>query len=305
MKKYIISILMVTIVSALALAQDGGPPVLTMSDGVKNADASSINYVANAGQTYMPFDDNIYVRQLEIAPLEKPNPLLPELKLKPDFSEKGIVITDQSQHFLPGVTPEMVDWFWANMEKCYYLWAPGSHKRFNWVKSPSEVGFLNSSMIIAQLEYPGAPVITVPIQMLSLDYFPFTTCLEHVYIDGTFNDKNEYVGSRIHMWQAVPGGTVHITSGIENTRITELPSFLKNQPVVTPAEAAKNLETAEKYLPHDEYEAAMWPRFLPTLYKLWQDNSTDPSQNVQCDLRVKNVNGKLEYLAKSGPVTIN
>lgn len=43
--------------------------------------------------------------------------------------EKKWIIKEQCQHFLPGVTPEMLDWFWANMEKGYYLWAPGSHKR--------------------------------------------------------------------------------------------------------------------------------------------------------------------------------
>ena len=44
----------------------------------------------------------------------------------------------------------MLDWFWANMEKGYYLWAPGSHKRFSWVKSPASVGMDKSVHMIAE-----------------------------------------------------------------------------------------------------------------------------------------------------------
>ena len=35
-------------------------------------------------------------------------------------------------HEIPGVTPEMIDWFWDNMEKAYYLWAPDEHVSFVW-----------------------------------------------------------------------------------------------------------------------------------------------------------------------------
>ncbi len=90
-----------------------------------------ISYTANAGQTYMPFQDNIQVKPLPFAPLSRPEPAIPELELSPMALEKKWIIKEQCQHFLPGVTPEMLDWFWANMEKGYYLWAPGSHKRFN------------------------------------------------------------------------------------------------------------------------------------------------------------------------------
>ena len=55
----------------------------------------------------------------------KPNPLLPELELNQDAIDKGYVLPSQKQHFLPGVTSEMMDWFWANMEKGYYLWGSG------------------------------------------------------------------------------------------------------------------------------------------------------------------------------------
>ena len=52
----------------------------------------------------------------------------------------------------------MLDWFWANMEKGYYLWAPGSHKRFNWVKTPWQYGFLHSAHMISETMGENRPV---------------------------------------------------------------------------------------------------------------------------------------------------
>ena len=97
-----------------------------------------VTYVANGGQTYQPCQDNVNVPFASYEKPAKPNPLLPELELNQDAIDKGYVLPSQKQHFLPGVTSEMMDWFWANMEKGYYLWAPGSHKKFTWVKTPVE-----------------------------------------------------------------------------------------------------------------------------------------------------------------------
>ena len=86
-----------------------------------------MNYIPNGGQTYLPVQDNINVPFLPFDPPAKPDPLLPQLELTREAVDKGLVLPSQKQHFLPGVTAEMLDWFWANMEKGYYLWAPGYH----------------------------------------------------------------------------------------------------------------------------------------------------------------------------------
>lgn len=85
-------------------------------------------YTANAGQTYMPVQDNIHIDFLPYTTPAKPSPLLKTYELKPSYIEKGFIIASQKQHFLPGLTAQMLDWFWANMEKGYYLWAPGHIK---------------------------------------------------------------------------------------------------------------------------------------------------------------------------------
>lgn len=259
----------------------------------------NINYIPNAGQTYMPFQDNTNVSTLEFKALEKPQPLMCSLELKDEFVEKGFIGTEECQHFIPGVTAEMLDWFWANMEKCYYLWAPGAHKRFSWVKSPVEYGFLNSAHMISEAMVPGKPVFGgngVVINRFDLSWFPFTTALEHVIVEGILNDKNEIVDINIHMWENVEGGIIHVTSAAVNTRLSEPPAFIK--------ESLDSMPTNEDRAIHAEYEAAMWPVFLPKMYDLWI-NHPDLSQNVQCDLRVKKTeSGTLEYLCENGPLII-
>ena len=261
-------------------------------------------YTANAGQTYMPVQDNIHIDFLPYTTPAKPSPLLKTFELKPSYIEKGFIIASQKQHFLPGLTAQMLDWFWANMEKGYYLWAPGSHKRFSWVKSPAEVGMDQSIHMIAESCAKGAPVFGgegVQIHRLSLDtFFPFTDCLSHVICEGVFNDKDELVDSTVYMWEDTVGGINHITFTVVNTKCSEPPAFIKKMLADNPdIEIVPNYETD-----HDDYEASQWPVFLPTLYNLWK-NHPDPSQNVQCCLQVeKDENGQFHYVFKNGPVKL-
>lgn len=263
---------------------------------------SELIYTANAGQTYMPFQENIHVPTLPYTPLDRPDPAIPELELNAAALEKGWKLNAQCQHFLPGVTPEMLDWFWANMEKGYYLWAPGSHKRFNWVREPWRYGFVHSAHMISETVGEGLPVFGgsgVEIQRLDLSWFPFTTHLEHVICEGVFNAKGEFVDSTVHMWQAAPGGSVHITASVASTTVSEPPAFvlemLRNDPEALAAQPAST--------DHSEYEAAMWPRFLPTLYHLWEGHP-DPTQNVACNLTVQDTPDGIAYIAENGPVTL-
>ncbi len=192
--------------------------------------SETVKYVANGGQTYLPCQDNVNVPFAAYEKPEKPNPLLPELELNQDAIDKGYVLPSQKQHFLPGVTSEMMDWFWANMEKGYYLWAPGSHKKFTWVKTPVEYGMEASVHMISEACEPGAAVFGgegVEIHRLALkDFFPFTTCLKHVICEGVFNDLGELVDSTVHMWEDVEGGCVHITATVQNSKVSAPPSFI-------------------------------------------------------------------------------
>ena len=76
-----------------------------------------MEYIPNGGQTWLPVLENTRVPTLPYTPLPRPEPPLPELALNQAARERGWVLTAQHQHFLPGVTAEMLDWWWANMEK--------------------------------------------------------------------------------------------------------------------------------------------------------------------------------------------
>ena len=269
-------------------------------------------YEPNAGQTYIPAEENPWGTALDYTPLPAPEPPLPiKLEMLPEFREMGFVEDGQwRQEFLPGVTAEMLDWFWANMEKSYYLWAPGAHKSFRWIKAPWKYGFVNS---VHEIVEPQGPV-QMRIEISRLDpakWYPFGECLDHVICEGILNGKGELNDSTIHMWQDVPGGCVHIGTSIQNTRISELPDCIRR--LVEKLEQAGPQETAPVPEPgpdgkrnglqdHSSYESSRWPEFLPVLYKLWQGHP-DPTQNVQCDLTVrKNDQGRFAYVAENPPV---
>lgn len=261
------------------------------------------DYIPNGGQTYLPLKDNINIDLMPFEHPAKPEPLLPLLELTEEAKAKGYVLPSQKQHFIPGVTAAMLDWFWANMEKCYYLWAPGSHKRFNWVKSPVQYGMENSVHMIAETVGKGIPVFGgegVEIHRLNFaDFYPMTTCLKHAICEGVYNDLGELVDSTIHMWEDVEGGCNHITATVANSRVSAPPAFiidlLKENPdlKITPNWATD----------HEDYEASQWSVFLPKLYELWK-NHPDPSQNVQCNLEVVEENGKFRYAHENLPVTL-
>ena len=292
----------------LAVCRDAAEenPMLTLSMENEKEEHMENNtgYIATAGQTYIPFQENIHTDLLPFDPPAKPDPLLPELELTDEAIEKGYALPSQKQHFLPGVTSEMMDWFWANMEKGYYLWAPGSHKRFSWVKTPVEYGMEDSVHMIAETTAKGLPVFGgegVQIHRLHLDeFYPCKTALKHVICEGVFNDLGEFVDSTIHEWEDVPGGIVHITATVSNTKCSMPPGF-----VLKMIEEDPNVKIVPNWATdHEDYEASQWPIFLPKLYELWK-NHPDPAQNVQCNLEVAlGEDGKYHYIVENGPVQI-
>ncbi len=258
---------------------------------------------ANAGQTRLPVQAPHPVGTLDFTPMETARTDLPPLEVAPEFAARGVVLTSETRHFLPGVTAAMLDWFWGNMEKGYYLWAPGSHRSFRWVDAPGEVGFLRSSHLISETFAPDAPAFGgsgMHIHRLDpAEMYPFTTCLAHVICEGTYNSRGELCDATIHMWQDTEGGLDHIKAKIRYSAAQEPPEFILEMLRADPAAAKAQLALDRSW--HSEYETAMWPRFLPGLYDLWKDHP-DPAQSIRCDLAAAwDENGRLRYLAENGP----
>ena len=190
------------------------------------------------------------------------------------------------------------------MEKGYYLWAPGSHKRFSWVKEPWKYGMQDSSAYDSESLAPGVPVFGgsgIQINRLHLDMFPFTTHLEHVLVEGIVNRLGEFVDGNVHMWEAVEGGIVHVTADFCNTRISEPPEFVLEDPNAK----GENRHGGGKQNAFRIRSFPIPPSFCRNCMNSGKGHP-DPSQNVQVDLRVRDTaDGGIEYIAENGPVVLN
>jgi len=243
-------------------------------------------YIATGGQTSIPFG-SVEVSWPKWEKLKMAEGI-PDIDLNPEYKEKGWYFLYQGQHFVPGVTSKMIDWFWCNMEKGYYLWAPGSHKSFQWIKTPWEYGFTNSGHTCTETMHPDQtldPTIAAGdgygmllYSRYDMNVYPFDMCLEHCIIEGTKDENGHTWMLNIHMWEDVPGGAIHRTAGC-------VEKYEQGAKVLPPDEFPLP-NGAKNAFEHGEYEIANWPIFLPRLYEVWK-NHPDPTQNVFFDLTVK------------------
>lgn len=246
-------------------------------------------YVATGGQSSRPFGQFV-VPFPEWERLEIPKMEYPELDLNPEYEEKGWAILAIGAHYLPGVTSEMIDWFWSNMEKGYYLWAPGSHKRFQWIQEPWEYGFTNSKHTSLETMFDGQ---TLDLKVAAgngygmllynrydMDWFPFNHCLKHCIVEGQKDENGDTWFLLAHMWEDVEGGSIHRMAGATRT--------LEDARKVLPPEEFPPVKGKLNTVEHCEYELSWWPKFLPGLYNVWKDHP-DPTQNVKFDLSVEKI----------------
>lgn len=241
---------------------------------------------ANAGQIFYPPLENLDV---PVVPYDRAKEL-PTKEGGYQFQEKWknsgyrIVGTDENK-FLPDVTAEMLDWFWANLEKVYYLWAPGEHLSFQWEKAPNEVGYEGSIEFLYETNH----LYPVRMKRISMDNYPFTECLEHCWIsDGMFGGT-EYGMRLIHMYEDMDGGVQWTTIKLVHESQAE---WIRNYRKDADPVKTKN---------HNEYEAGRFKDFLPQIYALWKGHP-DPCQNVHFDLRTrKNKDGSWSHISQNLP----
>lgn len=238
-------------------------------------------YIGNSGQREYPLRSTVYER----LPYKKPSePETPDEPLELNLKFKDWTITYDEQYELPMVLPVMLDWFWANIEKGYLLWAPGDHKWCQWEVAPSQNGWIGSVCSGGGQFYPGGPVDRDgggQAMHMDMDWFPFTTCMDHAYVEksevpvpGT-NEMASFVC--IMQYKAISTGTHWRSTMLVESKYLEALSALMN---------GGNKESEGAPLGgHIWYEISRFSEFLPTLYDLWKDvPSTEV--NVPNDLRV-------------------
>jgi succinate dehydrogenase / fumarate reductase flavoprotein subunit len=164
---------------------------------------------------------------------------------------------------LVGVTPEMIDWWWVNMEKGYPLWEPNDHKSFVWEVPPPEGGYLGAIQIAEEKMGP-MPPMKIRIRWDDPDNCPIPRSYEHAIVASGIDAEGKVQAMILHEYEKSAHGT----------RMRSTMRFLGPVPPGLP----------EIWKLHDRAEVSTFPRFLPDLYRLWQ-TVKDPVINRQCCLK--------------------
>mgnify|MGYP005781286287 CR=1 FL=1 len=190
---------------------------------------------------------------------------------------------------LEGVTPDTIDWHWANLEKSYFLWHPSQHIAFRWVVPLTAGGFLGAVHEASQLRDDGtrrAPniryedIAALPREVQDLVVY------DHVCVDAALNLKEEPdvtkarpLGYRVHQWQSCDAGVVGRSSAVSLH--------------VTDKEA--ELREGRLWAAHAAEECGNWGVFLPELCRLW---SVVPHSDIhqKVSLKVHRVDGCVRYV---------
>jgi succinate dehydrogenase/fumarate reductase flavoprotein subunit len=163
---------------------------------------------------------------------------------------------------LIGVTPEMIDWWWVNMEKGYPLWEPTDHKSFVWEVPPPVNGYLGAIQIAEEKMGP-TPPMKIRIRWDDPKDCPIPQVYDHAIVAAGVTPEGEVRAMILHQWEATPRGT-------------KMRSTMRYNGPVPP-------RMPQIWAKHDRAEVSTFPTFLPDLYRLWQVVK-DPTINRQCCL---------------------
>jgi hypothetical protein len=209
-------------------------------------------------------------------------------------AQPGWLVVD---HFIQGCTPEMIDWWWVNMEKGYELWCPDEHKGFKWEVLPP-LGKHIGALQIAKESIDYGPVRDLRIAWLD----PNTATPEikdwliykHVLTaGGTGPGGGTPQINLTHQWEAVPGGckmrsTMHRTPGPPPGAGGPPPG-----PPPGPHPSGKK-PTGGGWPAHNVAEVSTFKTFLPALYWMWQA-IPDPAINRKSNFVLKKDGSRLYY----------
>jgi hypothetical protein len=200
-------------------------------------------------------------------------------------------------HVIPGCTPEMIDWWWVNMEKGYELWCPDEHKGFRWVVPPP-LGHHIGAIQIATESIDFGPVLNRRIDWvdpnIGTEEIKNWLVYEHVLTACGVKDPDEPTKITLsHQWEAIPGGckmrsTVHAIPG----RKPGPPNVAGTMPPKHPS--GKN-PTGGGWMAHNIAEVSTFKAFLPALWGIWQA-IPDPTINRKSSFILKRDGSKLMYV---------
>jgi len=213
------------------------------------------------------------------------------------FPESWTVV----DHMVPGVTEEMIDWWWVNMEKGYELWCPDEHKGFKWEVTPPLGGHIGAVQIATEsIDY--GPVMHLRIEWvdpnLGTDEQKKFWTYEHLLTAAGPTDPRTGKMSVVlsHQWEAIPGGCKmrSCMHGIPGGPPRNGPPHGAPLGPLPPHPSGKN-PTGGGWKTHNIAEVSAFKAFLPALWGIWQA-VTDPAINRQASLKVKKQGSKIIYV---------
>jgi hypothetical protein len=148
-------------------------------------------------------------------------------------------------HSLHGVTPEMIDWWWDNIDTTeqYKLWHPKDHQSFQWEISPNK-GHIGAIQKV--VENIGVPT-TLRIRWEDPDKSPIPIEYTHTLL-GSILDRNDNPTSWVlHEYESIENGTKMRTTF--------------RLPAKVPKKFIENLHK------HNEEEIGEFVNFLPRLFE--------------------------------------
>ena len=162
---------------------------------------------------------------------------------------KGKTVDLVVDHILPGVTPEMIDWWWYNIDSTdrYKLWHPKDHRFFEWEVSPknSHVGAIHR--VVETIGFD----TTLRIRWEDLSTSPIPIEYDHAQIGGILDDNDNSVSWVLHEYKLIKNGT--------QLRSTFRLPFKIPKPFI------------EALRKHNKEEIGEFVNFLP---KLYEENKT-------------------------------
>lgn len=223
-----------------------------------------VMFTAGQRRIYKEGDERVYFAQVPYTPAEVVP--LPAYEFHPNYADRNYVMISDVNEYIPGVTAEMVDWWWGNMEKGYHIWAPGEHYGFDWIVPPCEVGYEGS----VEASYEFDPVTPLIITRQNMSEYPFTDCFDHCWISTLKLAVGEIL--LIHMYQDEREGIFWRSIVLMKKDIYD--------------EYGNPFDNIPEFPAHMQYESGRLNAFLPQLFELWKCNP-DPWENIHFDLSTK------------------
>jgi len=188
-----------------------------------------------------------------------------------------------------GVTAEMIDWFWSNMEKGFILWHPEEHEPLVWEVPPKHGNPIHSIHLAPQTWSDGTrqnlyirfeDPAEVDAKYKDLVIYEHAVIVSGLGFGPESMQNPDPMGYRIHQWEKTDYGVKGRSSGI----------------------GLRKKEThadGRVWAAHAGQEVGNWGVFLPQLFELWKVvKNTDYNPFTDLSMEGKGADLRYKYIKR-------